>query len=176
MLSSFGGLLGILLALAASRWASHVCSRSPLCFNGGIVALAFLFSAAVGVIFGFLPGPPGGATRSHRGPAARMILCGVLRWVHSCADHFSLNGGASYASTLRSLGRSEPGGPASGSGESGSPIASHAARSPRLGRIRLLQSGAEFDLTDRGSYTGLLLHQPRRQTDHQPAASQQEVL
>ena len=54
VLSSFGGLLGILLAFAASVGLARVL-QVPFVFNGGIMALAFLFSAAVGVIFGYFP-------------------------------------------------------------------------------------------------------------------------
>ncbi len=54
VLSSFGGVIGILLAMGASlglAWGLQV----PFIFNGGIVVIAFLFSAAVGVIFGYFP-------------------------------------------------------------------------------------------------------------------------
>ncbi len=54
VLSSFGGLIGIVLALAGSVWLSGVL-RVPFVFNAGIVVVAFLFSAAVGVIFGYFP-------------------------------------------------------------------------------------------------------------------------
>jgi putative ABC transport system permease protein len=54
VLSSFGGLIGIMLALAGSFWLSGVL-RVPFVFNGPIVFIAFLFSAAVGVIFGYFP-------------------------------------------------------------------------------------------------------------------------
>ncbi len=54
VLSSFGGLCGIALALAGSVWLAGLL-RVPFVFNGGIVLLAFLFSAAVGVIFGYFP-------------------------------------------------------------------------------------------------------------------------
>jgi putative ABC transport system permease protein len=54
VLSSFGGLLGTLLALATSLGLARLL-QVPFVFNGGVVALAFLFSAAVGVIFGFFP-------------------------------------------------------------------------------------------------------------------------
>jgi putative ABC transport system permease protein len=54
VLSSFGGLIGIVLALAASVWLSSILSV-PFVFNAGIVIVAFLFSAAVGVIFGYFP-------------------------------------------------------------------------------------------------------------------------
>ena len=54
VLSSFGGLIGIVLALAASVWLAAML-RVPFVFNAGIVVIAFLFSAAVGVIFGYFP-------------------------------------------------------------------------------------------------------------------------
>jgi putative ABC transport system permease protein len=54
VLSSFGGLIGIVLALTASVWLAGVLGV-PFVFNAGIVLLAFLFSAAVGVIFGYFP-------------------------------------------------------------------------------------------------------------------------
>ena len=54
VLSSFGGLIGILVALASSIGLASVM-RVPFVFNAPIVIVAFLFSAAVGVIFGFFP-------------------------------------------------------------------------------------------------------------------------
>ena len=54
VLSSFGGLFGIALALSASVWFAGML-QVPFIFNPGIVVVAFLFSAAVGVIFGFFP-------------------------------------------------------------------------------------------------------------------------
>jgi putative ABC transport system permease protein len=54
VLSSFGGLFGIALALTASVWLARIL-QVPFIFSPGIVVLAFLFSAAVGVIFGFFP-------------------------------------------------------------------------------------------------------------------------
>ncbi len=54
VLSSFGGLIGIVLALAGSVWLSGIL-KVPFVFNGGIVLVAFLFSAAVGVVFGYFP-------------------------------------------------------------------------------------------------------------------------
>jgi putative ABC transport system permease protein len=53
-LSSLGGVIGIILALLASVGLSNVL-QVPFVFNPGIVILAFLFSAAVGVIFGYFP-------------------------------------------------------------------------------------------------------------------------
>jgi putative ABC transport system permease protein len=54
VLSSFGGLCGVVLALVGSVWLTGIL-RVPFVFNNGIVVLAFLFSAAVGVIFGYFP-------------------------------------------------------------------------------------------------------------------------
>lgn len=54
VLSSFGGLIGIVLSLSASAWLANML-RVPFVFNVGIVVIAFLFSAAVGVIFGYFP-------------------------------------------------------------------------------------------------------------------------
>jgi putative ABC transport system permease protein len=54
VLSSSGGLCGIVLALVGSVWLTGIL-RVLFVFNGGIVIVAFLFSAAVGVIFGYFP-------------------------------------------------------------------------------------------------------------------------
>ncbi|MBK1722165.1 ABC transporter permease [Thiocystis violacea] len=54
VLSSLGGILGILLALGASVGLTRLLNV-PFVFNGGIVLIAFFFSAAVGVIFGYFP-------------------------------------------------------------------------------------------------------------------------
>jgi putative ABC transport system permease protein len=54
VLSSLGGLIGIALAMATSVLVANLLNV-PFIFNGAIVAVAFLFSAAVGVIFGFFP-------------------------------------------------------------------------------------------------------------------------
>jgi putative ABC transport system permease protein len=54
VLSSIGGLLGIALALAASVWITDLLNV-PFVLNGAIVLVAFLFSAAVGIVFGYLP-------------------------------------------------------------------------------------------------------------------------
>jgi putative ABC transport system permease protein len=54
VLSSFGGLIGIVLALTTSIWLASVL-RVPFVFNASIVIIAFLFSAVVGVIFGYFP-------------------------------------------------------------------------------------------------------------------------
>jgi putative ABC transport system permease protein len=54
VLSSLGGLVGILLALSGSIALANLL-HIPFIFNPGIVALAALFSAAVGVVFGYFP-------------------------------------------------------------------------------------------------------------------------
>ncbi|HEY5975852.1 MAG TPA: ABC transporter permease [Geobacteraceae bacterium] len=54
VLSSLGGLLGIVLAMATSFLLTAVLNV-PFIFNGSIIIIAFLFSAAVGVIFGYMP-------------------------------------------------------------------------------------------------------------------------
>jgi len=54
VLSSFGGLFGIALALAASIGLAHVL-QVPFVFNPGIVGIAFLFSTVIGVLFGYFP-------------------------------------------------------------------------------------------------------------------------
>ena len=53
-LSSLGGVIGLLLAAGGSYVLVKVLSV-PLVFNAGINVLAFLFSAAVGMVFGFFP-------------------------------------------------------------------------------------------------------------------------
>ncbi|OHB53890.1 MAG: multidrug ABC transporter substrate-binding protein [Planctomycetes bacterium GWF2_50_10] len=53
-LSSTGGLLGILLGLLACMGLKNVL-QVPFVFNPTIVLVSFLFSAAVGVIFGYFP-------------------------------------------------------------------------------------------------------------------------
>jgi putative ABC transport system permease protein len=54
VLSSFGGLVGITLATAASLVLARLM-QVPYLFNPGINILSFLFSAAIGVIFGYFP-------------------------------------------------------------------------------------------------------------------------
>jgi putative ABC transport system permease protein len=53
-LSSLGGLVGVALALAASLGLIRMLDV-PFDFNVGINLLAFVFSAAVGIVFGFFP-------------------------------------------------------------------------------------------------------------------------
>ncbi|MEW6585923.1 MAG: ABC transporter permease [Nitrospirota bacterium] len=54
VLSSLGGLVGIAIATAGSFVAAKLM-QLPYIFNPGINLLSFLFSAAIGVIFGFFP-------------------------------------------------------------------------------------------------------------------------
>jgi len=54
VLSSFGGLIGIAVAMAASLILTNVL-EVPFVFNAAIIITAFLFSAAVGVVFGYFP-------------------------------------------------------------------------------------------------------------------------
>jgi putative ABC transport system permease protein len=54
VLASLGGLAGITLGLAAAALGAGALGV-PFVFDPGIVAISFLFSAAVGVIFGFFP-------------------------------------------------------------------------------------------------------------------------
>ncbi|MFM2340751.1 MAG: hypothetical protein RLZZ592_404 [Pseudomonadota bacterium] len=54
VLSSFGGLVGIALATVASVGLSALLAM-PYVFQPGINLLAFVFSAAIGVVFGYVP-------------------------------------------------------------------------------------------------------------------------
>lgn len=54
VLSACGGLIGIFLALLACLVLSSLLSM-PFLFNTSINLLAFLFSAAIGVLFGYMP-------------------------------------------------------------------------------------------------------------------------
>jgi len=54
VLSSFGGLVGITLGLAAAALGASALGV-PFVFDPTIVVIAFLFSAAVGVLFGYAP-------------------------------------------------------------------------------------------------------------------------
>jgi putative ABC transport system permease protein len=54
VLSSFGGIIGITLGLSSAALLSKVLGV-PFIINPGIVLIAFMFSAAVGVIFGYVP-------------------------------------------------------------------------------------------------------------------------
>jgi len=54
VLSCFGGLFGIVFGLGAAAVGAGAMDM-PFIFNPGIVVVAFLFSGAVGIIFGFFP-------------------------------------------------------------------------------------------------------------------------
>jgi putative ABC transport system permease protein len=54
VLSSFGGVIGVLLGLAAAGAGTTVL-EVPFAFNPNIVAIAFAFSAMVGIAFGYFP-------------------------------------------------------------------------------------------------------------------------
>jgi putative ABC transport system permease protein len=54
VMSALGGVLGIALGLAGSAIAASAL-KLPFVFRPEIVALAVVFSAAVGVAFGFFP-------------------------------------------------------------------------------------------------------------------------
>jgi putative ABC transport system permease protein len=54
VLSSFGGLVGIVLALAASVGLASALNV-PFVFNASIVAISVVFSAVVGLAFGYFP-------------------------------------------------------------------------------------------------------------------------
>jgi putative ABC transport system permease protein len=54
VLSSLGGVIGIILAISVSAWLAGIL-LVPFVFNPDIVVLAFAFSVAVGIAFGFFP-------------------------------------------------------------------------------------------------------------------------
>ena len=54
VLSSFGGVIGIVLGIAAAAGGAIVLAV-PFVFDPGIIVIAFVFSAAVGVVFGYFP-------------------------------------------------------------------------------------------------------------------------
>lgn len=54
VLSSLSGVIGIVLATAASIFLARLM-QVPFIFNPGINLLSFLFSAAIGVFFGYFP-------------------------------------------------------------------------------------------------------------------------
>ena len=54
VLSSLGGLIGIVLATAASMGLAALMDV-PYLFNPGVNLLSFLFSAGIGVLFGYFP-------------------------------------------------------------------------------------------------------------------------
>ena len=54
LLASFGGICGIVLGLAGAAIGAHFLDV-PFVWNTGIIVLAFLFSATVGIVFGYFP-------------------------------------------------------------------------------------------------------------------------
>ncbi len=54
VLSSIGGIIGIILAIIGSISLARFL-QVPFVIDPSIVAIAFLFSAAVGIVFGFFP-------------------------------------------------------------------------------------------------------------------------
>jgi putative ABC transport system permease protein len=54
VLSLFGGLVGILLGLALA-WLATSALHVPFILNTSIIVVAFVFSALVGVVFGYFP-------------------------------------------------------------------------------------------------------------------------
>jgi putative ABC transport system permease protein len=54
VLASLGGLIGVALALVASSLSADALGV-PFVLDASIIVVAFLFSAGVGIIFGFFP-------------------------------------------------------------------------------------------------------------------------
>jgi putative ABC transport system permease protein len=54
VLAALGGFIGIVLGLSAGAAATHAF-RVPFVLNPSIVILSFVFSAAVGIVFGYFP-------------------------------------------------------------------------------------------------------------------------
>ena len=54
VLSSFGGLLGMIFGLGVTAVISYAIGL-PFVFSPGTILIAFVFSASVGVIFGYFP-------------------------------------------------------------------------------------------------------------------------
>jgi putative ABC transport system permease protein len=54
VLSAFGGVVGVIIATGASYWLSRVMGV-PYSFDPSINILAMLFSALIGVVFGYFP-------------------------------------------------------------------------------------------------------------------------
>ncbi len=54
VLAAFGGVIGIVLGLGLAALASYGMGI-PFIINPGVVALAFVFSALIGVVFGYFP-------------------------------------------------------------------------------------------------------------------------
>jgi putative ABC transport system permease protein len=54
VLTSLGGLIGIIMGLSAAAIIAHFLKFSTV-FSPGVIALAVMFSAGVGVVFGYFP-------------------------------------------------------------------------------------------------------------------------
>jgi len=54
VLTSLGGVIGITLGISAAAAIAHFLNFSTV-FSPGVIIIAFLFSAGVGVVFGFFP-------------------------------------------------------------------------------------------------------------------------
>ena len=54
MLAAFGGLVGVVLAAGASFGLAQLMGV-PFLFNPTVNLVSFVFSAAIGVIFGYFP-------------------------------------------------------------------------------------------------------------------------
>ncbi|NIO15499.1 MAG: FtsX-like permease family protein [Deltaproteobacteria bacterium] len=54
VLSSLGGIIGIVLAIGVSAWLTKLL-LVPFVLNPGIIAVAFFFSAVIGIFFGYFP-------------------------------------------------------------------------------------------------------------------------
>ena len=71
-LAAFGGSSASRSGLSAALLATSAF-KVPFVFNPGIVILSFAFSAAVGIVFGLLPGAARRAAGSDRGPPTRVV-------------------------------------------------------------------------------------------------------
>jgi putative ABC transport system permease protein len=54
VLATLGGIIGIFLGMSAGALATQAF-KVPFVLNGGIIMLAFAFSGAVGIVFGYFP-------------------------------------------------------------------------------------------------------------------------
>jgi putative ABC transport system permease protein len=54
VLAALGGIIGILLGLSVGALVTNLFNL-PFVINAGIIILAFAFSAAVGIVFGYFP-------------------------------------------------------------------------------------------------------------------------
>ena len=68
-----GGLAGILLGVGVSEAITKTLGW-PVLITAASIVIAFAFSAAVGIFFGWYPGPQGGEPGPDRGPALRVAV------------------------------------------------------------------------------------------------------